>query len=160
MRSPETRPKSQSDMPLISVCLPNLNTRPFLEERIKTLLAQALTDWELIICNSDSHDGSWEFFEKFKHDKRVRLHQVPREGLYAGWNECLMRVRGKFIDGTPAPKLLRLPNRSSRRCPATPAERLAESLALFQAARSRTTTHSAQPTRSSRLSNMPVPPNR
>ena len=83
--------------PLISICLPNLNTRPFLEERMATILAQTITDWELIICDSYSEDGSWEFFQKFKGDPRIRLYQVPRAGLYAGWNECLCRATGKYI---------------------------------------------------------------
>lgn len=82
---------------LISICLPNLNTRPFLEERMETILAQTVTDWELIICDSYSDDGSWEFFQKFKGDRRIRMYQVPREGLYAGWNECLRRARGEYV---------------------------------------------------------------
>jgi glycosyltransferase involved in cell wall biosynthesis len=97
--------------PLISICVPNLNKRPFLTERMETLLAQTFTDWEMIVCDSFSDDGSWEFFQKFKDDPRIRLYQVPRAGLYAGWNECLRRARGEFIniatsDDTASPKLL------------------------------------------------------
>lgn len=97
--------------PLISICLPNLNTRPFLEERMETILAQTITDWELIICDSYSNDGSWEFFQKFKRDPRIRMYQVPREGIYAGWNECLRRAIGEYIyiatsDDTMTPNCL------------------------------------------------------
>lgn len=98
--------------PLISICLPNLNTRPFLEERMETILAQTVTDWELIICDSYSDDGSWEFFQKFKSDPRIRMYQVPRDGIYAGWNECLRRVTGHYIyiatsDDTMSPDCLK-----------------------------------------------------
>jgi glycosyltransferase involved in cell wall biosynthesis len=98
-------------IPLVSICLPSLNTRPFLEERMETIFSQTVTDWELIVCDSYSDDKSWEFFQKFKADKRVRLFQVPREGLYAGWNECLRRVRGEYVyiatsDDTMQPTLL------------------------------------------------------
>jgi hypothetical protein len=97
--------------PLISICLPNLNTRPFLPQRMDTIFAQTLRDWELIVCDSHSEDGSWEFFQKFAGDKRVRLHQVPRAGVYAGWNECLRRANGQYIyiatsDDTAEPTLL------------------------------------------------------
>ena len=97
--------------PLISICLPNLNTRPFLEERMETILAQTEKNWEMIICDSYSDDGSWELFQKFKGDPRIRMYQVPREGIYAGWNECLRRATGEFIyiatsDDTAAPQLL------------------------------------------------------
>ena len=97
-------------MPKVSICLPSLNTRQFLEERMETIFSQTVTDWELIVCDSYSDDKSWEFFQKFKGDKRVRLFQVPREGLYAGWNECLRRVRGDSdiapSDDTMRPTLL------------------------------------------------------
>lgn len=97
--------------PLVSICVPNLNMRPWLEERMETLLAQTLTDWEIIVCDSYSTDGSWEFFQKFKGDPRVRLYQVPREGIYAGWNECLRRAQGRHVyfatsDDTARPELL------------------------------------------------------
>lgn len=83
--------------PLLSICLPTLNARSFLAERMKTIMAQTLHDWELIVCDSYSADGTWEFLQSFAGDSRVRLHQVPKEGLYAGWNECLRRARGSFI---------------------------------------------------------------
>ena len=97
--------------PLISICLPNLNTRPFLEERMDTILAQTFTDWELIVCDSHSDDGSWEFFQRFKDDPRIQLHQVPRAGVYAGWNECLRRANAEYIylatsDDTAGPQAL------------------------------------------------------
>ena len=78
---------------------------------METILAQTVTDWELIICDSYSDDGSWEFFQKFKGDPRIRMYQVPKEGIYAGWNECLRRCTGKYIqiatsDDTAEPEFL------------------------------------------------------
>lgn len=98
-------------MPLVSICLPNLNMRPFLDARMASIMAQTLGDWELIVCDSHSEDGAWEFFQQFRHDRRVQLHQVPREGVYAGWNECLRRARGEYVyvatsDDTAEPRLL------------------------------------------------------
>ena len=98
-------------MPLVSICLPTLNARKFLEPRMQTILAQTLTDWELIVCDSYSDDGTWEYFQQFKNDPRIRRHQVPKAGLYAGWNECLRRATGEYIyiataDDTCTPELL------------------------------------------------------
>ena len=83
--------------PRVSICIPNLNMRPFLAERMQSLLSQTFSDWELIVCDSYSTDGSWEFLQSYRGDPRIRLFQVPREGVFAGWNECLRRVRGEFI---------------------------------------------------------------
>ena len=83
--------------PLVSICLPNLNTLSFLKERLDTILAQTFQNWELVICDSCSDDGSWEFFQQYEGNPRIHMWRVPREGPYAGWNECLRRARGKFI---------------------------------------------------------------
>lgn len=74
-------------------------------------MAQTLTDWELIVCDSYSNDGTWEYLQQFVGDPRVKLHQVPREGVYAGWNECLRRCSGRYVyiataDDTCSPDVL------------------------------------------------------
>ena len=95
--------------PRVSICLPNLNNRAYLEERIETIVAQTLADWELVICDNYSDDGAWEFFQEFaKRDSRVRISQEPREGMYANWNNCVRKARGEFVyvatsDDTMAP---------------------------------------------------------
>ena len=77
---------------------------------METILAQTLTDWELIVCDSYSDDGAWEFFQRFTTDARVHLSQFPR-GLYQGWNRCLEQARGEYVyiatsDDTAKPDLL------------------------------------------------------
>ncbi len=84
-------------MPLVSICLPTLNARRFLEPRMASIMAQTLTDWELIVCDSYSDDGTWEYLERYADDARVKMYRVPRAGLYAGWNECLRRGGGEYI---------------------------------------------------------------
>jgi cellulose synthase/poly-beta-1,6-N-acetylglucosamine synthase-like glycosyltransferase len=84
-------------VPLVSVCLPSLNTFPFLQERIDTIFGQTFEDWELVVTDSYSDDGSWEFFERLaRKDPRVSIAQAPR-GLYPGWNHCLQRARGEYV---------------------------------------------------------------
>jgi glycosyltransferase involved in cell wall biosynthesis len=84
--------------PLISICMPNLNKRPFLEARMESLLAQSFRDWELVVCDSHSTDGSWELLRKFEADPRIRLLQIPREGVYAGMNHALRIARGRWLN--------------------------------------------------------------
>jgi glycosyltransferase involved in cell wall biosynthesis len=85
------------DAPLVSVCLPNLNTFPYLQERVDTILGQTYTNWEMIVIDSFSEDGSWDVFEKLAlKDRRITIDQAPR-GLYASWNECIRRARGKYV---------------------------------------------------------------
>jgi len=97
--------------PLVSVCLPSLNTFPFLEERVDTILKQTHRNWEMLVVDSYSDDESWEFFEKLaQRDERVSIAQAPR-GLYQSWNACIRRAQGKYVyiatsDDTMAPDCL------------------------------------------------------
>ena len=84
--------------PLVSICLPNLNTLRFLPERMETIFQQTYDHWELIVSDNYSDDGAWEFFRDVaKTDRRVFIQQAPREGMYANWNQCIRRARGEFI---------------------------------------------------------------
>jgi glycosyltransferase involved in cell wall biosynthesis len=98
--------------PLVSICVPNLNARPFLEERFQAILGQTLQDWELFVYDSHSDDGSWELIQDFaKKDSRIRILQGPREGPYPAWNECLRNTSGEYVyvatsDDSMAPEFL------------------------------------------------------
>ena len=61
-----------------------------------TILGQTCTDWELIVSDNHSDDGSWDFFQQFKTDPRIRMFQSPRRGMYANWNECLRQATGRY----------------------------------------------------------------
>ena len=98
--------------PKVSILLPCLNARRFLQPRIESLWAQTFTDWEAVILDSYSDDGSWEYFETCAaQDSRFLLHRLPREGLYTALNRGIELVRGEFLhiatcDDTMEPSFL------------------------------------------------------
>jgi glycosyltransferase involved in cell wall biosynthesis len=84
--------------PKVSLLLPCLNARPYLEPRIDSLKAQVYSDWEAIVLDSGSSDGSWEFFKSIASaDPRFRLYQVPQEGVYAALNRGMPLATGEFL---------------------------------------------------------------
>lgn len=109
--------------PKISILLPSLNARKFLEPRVDSLRNQTFTDWEAIVLDSNSIDGSWEFFKAaVETDSRFRLYQVPREGLYAALNRGLELATGEFLyiapcDDTVAPEFFAQMLEAFGRCP-------------------------------------------
>lgn len=98
--------------PLVSVCLPNLNTFPYLQERVDTILGQSYPHWEMVVSDNYSEDGAWNFFQDLaRQDPRVKIEQAPRNGLYANWNQCIRRAKGEYVyiatsDDTMAPDCL------------------------------------------------------
>ncbi|WPJ97728.1 glycosyltransferase [Coraliomargarita algicola] len=81
----------------VSICLPVLNGIDYLAPRMESLICQSFEDWELIVADSFSDDGSWEYLQTFKNDPRVRLYQIPKEGIYPAWNFCIEQARGDYL---------------------------------------------------------------
>lgn len=99
--------------PMVTVCLPNLNNRSFLEERLQTIFDQTFCNWELIVVDNYSDDGAWELFQKYaKKEPRMRISQAPKgTSMYCNWNNCLRKASGKYIyiatsDDTMSPDCL------------------------------------------------------
>jgi hypothetical protein len=101
--------------PKISICVPNLNTLPFLPERFETIREQSLQDWELLVYDSYSTDGAWDYIRELaSHEPRTRCWQGPREGTPGSWSPCVRCARGEYVyiatsdDTMPADCLERL----------------------------------------------------
>jgi Glycosyl transferase family 2 len=112
-----------ANSPKVSILLPSLNVRRFLEPRIDSLLNQTFSDWEAIVLDSQSTDGTWEYFEAVaRGDRRFRLNQIPREGVYAAINRGLELAAGEFVyiatcDDTMAPDFFTQMIEALGRCP-------------------------------------------
>ena len=96
----------------VSILLPNLNNLSYLDERIRTIMAQSLENWELIVVDNYSDDGAWEFLQEWaRKDSRINISQAARKGMYANWNNCLRLAKGDYIyiatsDDTMVPEAL------------------------------------------------------
>jgi glycosyltransferase involved in cell wall biosynthesis len=82
--------------PLVSVCIPLYNGGPYIREAIESILAQTLTDWELVITDDGSTDGSAETVSSYS-DPRIRYVRNPeRLGAEGNWNRCVSEARGVY----------------------------------------------------------------
>ena len=82
----------------ISVIMPVYNTERYVERAIKSILNQTFTDFELIIVNDGSTDGSKEILDKYsKIYSRVRVINKQNEGLGYARNTGLEYVTGEYI---------------------------------------------------------------
>src|ERR1700745_1166859 len=94
----EIRRNTSRMNPLVSVCVPNLNTLPFLSERFETIFGQSFQDWELLVYDGYSTDGAWEYINELaSREPRMRIWQGPREGTPGSWTPCVREARGKYV---------------------------------------------------------------
>ncbi len=89
------------EQPKVSVVVVFHNTRPFLDEAIRSVLGQSFTDWELLLVDDGSTDGSDEIArEHARRHERIRyLHHPGREnrGISAARNLGTRHARGSYV---------------------------------------------------------------
>ena len=75
--------------PAVSICIPTYNGERFIGQAIESVLAQTFADFELIVVDDASTDGTVERVEQFK-DSRVRLIRNDANlGLAGNWNKSV-----------------------------------------------------------------------
>ena len=82
--------------PLVSVLLPVYNAQDYLKQSIDSILGQTLTDFELIIVNDGSTDGSKAIIDSYS-DSRIIVIDQPNAGLPISLNRAIARARGKYL---------------------------------------------------------------
>ena len=84
--------------PLISVLMPVYNVKDYVAEAIESILKQTYTNFELIIINDGSTDGSGSIAEAYKaKDKRIKLYHIENGGLANARNLALSYAQGEFV---------------------------------------------------------------
>jgi glycosyltransferase involved in cell wall biosynthesis len=97
--------------PLVSVWMPSYNHASYLPAAIESVLAQTLHDWELVIVDDGSHDGSLEIAERYAaaHPDRITVLTHPGHanlGAARTGQLCRSRLRGTFMLGLPSDDVL------------------------------------------------------
>jgi glycosyltransferase involved in cell wall biosynthesis len=87
----------RSETLALSVCVPAFNGAPYIGAALTSVLAQTFGDFELLVVDDGSTDGTREVVEGLR-DARLRVigHRF-RLGLVANWNRCLELSRGRYV---------------------------------------------------------------
>lgn len=84
--------------PLVSIITPAYNSSGFIAETLKAALAQTCRDFELIVVDDESTDGTIDVVHEVADgDPRVVVMVSPHGGPAAARNVALDAVRGQFI---------------------------------------------------------------
>lgn len=86
-------------MPKVSVIVPSYNLGEYLPETLESLLAQTFSDWECIIVENGSVDGSGAIAADFaSRDGRFSLIALPsNEGVTSARNRGVLASSGEYI---------------------------------------------------------------
>lgn len=87
------------EQPLVSIGLPAFNGERYLASTIRSILDQDFADFELIIGDNASTDGTRAVCEAFAAaDPRIRYHHNPRNlGAGPNYDLCFHRSRGRYF---------------------------------------------------------------
>src|ERR1019366_5743598 len=80
----------------LTVGIPVFNAIPYLPENIESILRQSYSDFEILIINDGSTDGSREYLRSVR-DPRLRIVDQENRGLTATLNRMLAEVRTPWL---------------------------------------------------------------
>lgn len=87
-------------MPTVSVIVPNYNHAPFLKQRIESILNQTFQDFELILLDDCSTDGSWEILESYRDNPHL-THIIQNDSnsgsAFRQWKKGLEMAQGEWV---------------------------------------------------------------
>ena len=84
---------------LVSIITPTYNCGRFIAETIRSVQAQTYTDWEMIIFDDCSTDGTYKIVEGYaKDDSRIRYYRnATNSGAAVTRNNALRAAAGRWI---------------------------------------------------------------
>lgn len=82
---------------LVSIVMPNYNCSRYLEDAIRSVIAQTYENWELLFVDDCSSDNSLELVRSF-NDERIRVFQNEKNsGAAVSRNYALKMAKGRWI---------------------------------------------------------------
>lgn len=97
---------------MISIIMPAYNTEAYISESIDSVLGQTYSDWELLIINDGSTDGTGMICKEYSdRDSRIRYFETENRGQGAARNLGIEESKGEYIifldsDDTIKPELI------------------------------------------------------
>lgn len=84
--------------PLVSVIMPSYNSKKYIKKAIDSVLEQTYSNFELIIVDGNSTDGTLDILDEYKkQDRRIKVIQDEGRGIGAALQLGCQIASGKFI---------------------------------------------------------------
>ena len=83
--------------PLISVLMPAFNVEHYVGSAIESVLKQSFADFELIVLNDGSSDGTAKIIDTYSDPRLTKIFLTENEGLVNARNTLVGMARGEYI---------------------------------------------------------------
>jgi len=100
----ETRKFSASKKKTVSICIPTYNRKEYLIETLNSILAQTYKDYEIVIVDDGSTDGTEDMIKEL--GLPVTYHWQQNSGDAAARNKLIELAQGKYISFIDSDDLL------------------------------------------------------
>jgi hypothetical protein len=83
--------------PQVSVCMASYNHAPFIRVAVESVLHQTFSNWELVITDDGSSDGTIDALDGIQ-DERIRIERfTENRSACVALNHCIRRAQGQYI---------------------------------------------------------------
>jgi hypothetical protein len=96
-----------SDSPLVSIILCVRNGMPHVRDAVESVRAQTYANYELVIQDAASTDGTLDYFRGLTGFPAMSLVSEPDSGQGEGFNRAVKRCRGEIVGSVDADNRLR-----------------------------------------------------
>jgi glycosyltransferase involved in cell wall biosynthesis len=96
--------KDTNSAPAVSVCIPTYNRKDYLKETLQSVFSQTYKNYEIIVVDDGSTDGTEEMIKQLGHN--VRYHWQENAGDAAARNKLIELAVGKYISFLDSDDLL------------------------------------------------------
>ncbi len=106
----------------VSVCIPVYNMSHCIERAVRSALGQDFDDFEVLVVDNGSTDGTWEILSKLSAPNLRVIQNETNLGCYGNHNSCLAHARGEWIkflhgDDELLPDCLTTMYAAAQKCP-------------------------------------------
>jgi len=83
--------------PFFSIIIPTYQRAHLIRTAVESVQAQRFTDWELIIIDDGSSDGTADVLKPLLTDPRIEYHWQPNAGRSAARNKGIDKATGRYV---------------------------------------------------------------
>jgi glycosyltransferase involved in cell wall biosynthesis len=84
-------------LPMVSVVVTAYNVRPFIAETLRSVISQPYSNFEVIVIDDGSTDGTAEILESWSSEPRVRIIRQANKGSSSARNAGARAAKGEFL---------------------------------------------------------------